>query len=63
MQWANFGRWGGTGTPGVPQSMGSQRVRHDWETELTMTLERIVRNKISTPREIVAVLSFYIGQG
>ena len=33
------------------------------ETELTMTLERIFRNKISTPREVVAVLHFYIGQG
>ena len=25
---------GGTGKPGVLQSMGSQRVRHDWATEL-----------------------------
>ena len=31
--WANFGRWWGTGRPGVLQSMGSQRVRHDWATE------------------------------
>ena len=31
--WANFGRWWGTGKPGVPQSIGSQRVRHDWVTE------------------------------
>ena len=27
------GRWWRTGKPGVPQSMKSQRVRHDWETE------------------------------
>ena len=33
MQWANFGRWGGTGMPGVLQSLRSQRVRHDWVTE------------------------------
>ena len=26
--WAGFGRWWGTGTPGVLPSMGSQRVRH-----------------------------------
>ena len=26
--WANFGRWWGTGRPGVLKSMGSQRVRH-----------------------------------
>ena len=31
--WANFGRWWGTGRPGVPQSMGLQKVRHDWATE------------------------------
>ena len=27
------GRWWGTGTPGVLQSMGSQGVRYDWATE------------------------------
>ena len=26
-----------TGRPGVLQSMGSQRVRHDWATELNWT--------------------------
>ena len=31
--WANFGRWWGTGRPGVLQSMESQRVGHDWLTE------------------------------
>ena len=31
--WANSGRWWGTGRPGVLQSMGSQRVGHDWVTE------------------------------
>ena len=31
--WANSGRWWGTGRPGVLQSMGSQRVGHDWATE------------------------------
>ena len=32
--WVNSGSWGWTGRPGVLQSMGSQRVRHDWATEL-----------------------------
>ena len=32
--WASSGSWWWTGKPGVLQSMGSQRVRHDWETEL-----------------------------
>ena len=31
--WANFGRWWGTQRPGMLQSMGSQRVRHDWVTQ------------------------------
>ena len=31
--WANSGRWWRTGKPGVLQSMGWQRVRHDWATE------------------------------
>ena len=32
--WVNSGIWGWTGKPGMLQSMGSQRVRHDWVTEL-----------------------------
>ena len=32
--WVNSGSWQWTGRPGVPQSMGSQRVGHVWETEL-----------------------------
>ena len=35
--WASFGSWWWTGKPGVLQSMGSQRVRHDWATELNWT--------------------------
>ena len=31
--WAISGRWWRTGKPGVLQPMGSQRVRHDWDTE------------------------------
>ena len=32
--WASSGSWWWTGKPGVLQSMGSQRVRHDCVTEL-----------------------------
>ena len=32
--WISSGSWGGTGRPGVLWFMGSQRVRHDWATEL-----------------------------
>ena len=31
--WASSGRWWRTGKPGVPQSMGPQRVGHNWVTE------------------------------
>ena len=31
--WASSGRWWSTGKPGVLQSMGLQRVGHDWVTE------------------------------
>ena len=31
--WANSRRWWRAGKPGVLQSMGLQRVRHDWATE------------------------------
>ena len=33
--WTSSGSWGRTGRPGVLQSMGSQRVRNHWATELT----------------------------
>ena len=36
--WVGSGSWWCTGTPGVLQSMGSQTVRHDWATELTLSL-------------------------
>ena len=32
--WVNSGSWWWTGRPGVLQSMGSQRVGHDWAAEL-----------------------------
>ena len=35
--WVNSRSWWWTGRPGVLQFMGSQRVRHDWATELNWT--------------------------
>ena len=32
--WVNSGRWWWTGRPGMLRFMGSQRVGHDWATEL-----------------------------
>ena len=36
--WVSFRSWWQTGKPGVLQSMGSQRVGHDWVTELNWTV-------------------------
>ena len=35
--WVNSGNWWWTGRLGILQSMGSQRVRHDWVTILNWT--------------------------
>ena len=35
--WVSSGSWWWTGRPGVLQLMGSQRVGHDWVTELNWT--------------------------
>ena len=37
--WVNSGSWWWTGRPGVLWFMGSQRVGHDWATELTKWTE------------------------
>ena len=40
--WVNSGSWWWTGRPGVLRFMGSQRVGHDWATELNWTTGRYV---------------------
>ena len=35
--WVSYGSWWWTGRPGMLQSMGLQRVRPDWATELNWT--------------------------
>ena len=43
--WVNSGSWWWIGRPGMLQSMGSQRVGHDWATELNWTeLNRLERH-------------------
>ena len=37
MSWVNSRSWWWTGKPGVLRFMGSQRVGHDWATELNWT--------------------------
>ena len=42
--WVNCGSWWWTGRPGVLRFMGSQRVGHDWVTELNWTEANIKAN-------------------
>ena len=45
--WVDSGSWWWTGRPGVLWFMGSQRVRHDWVTELNWTgTNQILSNMI-----------------
>ena len=43
--WVNSGSWWWTGKPGVLQSMGSQRVWHNWATKVNWTflLKHLIR--------------------
>ena len=41
--WVNSGSWWWTGRPGVLQSVGCQRVGHNWVTELNWTDEMLGR--------------------
>ena len=46
--WVNSRIWWWTERPGMLQSMGSQRVRHDWETKLNWDkIGRVVRSGAS----------------
>ena len=47
--WVNSGRWWWTGRPGVLQFMGSQRVRHDWATELNKISDMFLYNSQDSP--------------
>ena len=46
--WVNSGSWWWTGKPGLLQSMGLQRVGHNWATDLNWTkhMQKILENSI-----------------
>ena len=45
--WVSSGSWWWTGRPGVLQSMVSQRVRHNWVTELRLIRKKRVQAQIT----------------
>ena len=52
--WVNSGSWWWTGRPGVLRLMGSQRVGHDWATELNWISEfsKVAEYKINTQKSL-----------
>ena len=51
--WVNSGSWWWTGRPGMLLFMGSQRVGHDWATELNWTCTQkagLLENSLWEPR-------------
>ena len=54
--WARSGRWWWTGRPGMLQSMGSQRVEHDWVTELNCELMITQQNRFASPQNQAGLL-------
>ena len=55
--WVNSGSWWWTGRPGVLRFMRSQRVRYDWETELTDWLN--LQNNLGMPSVLYLCYSFF----
>ena len=62
--WASSGSWWWTGRPGVLQSMGSQRVRHDWATELSNVPPEagLGQGREMTALELIEIMLFPIFQ-
>ena len=57
--WASSRSWWWTGKPGVLQSMGSQRVGHDWATKL---IEGALDVTIMAPGKCVELTPFWQGK-
>ena len=56
--WVNSRSWWWTGRPGMLRFMGSQRVGHDWATELNWTFIKI---KCSEGKEVKMRASLMVG--
>ena len=51
--WVNSGSLRWTGRPGTLRFMGSQRVRHDWATELNWVFHNMSLGKLLAPSRIM----------
>ena len=63
--WVNSRRWWWTGRPGVLGFMGSQRVGHDWATELNGTeyfySRLVMSDSFATPWTVAHQIPLFIG--
>ena len=55
--WVNSGNWWWTGRPGVLQFIGSQRVGHDWVTELNWAGLQDFWTSLRSPNIIHSLIS------
>ena len=55
--WVISGSWWWTGRPGVLQSMGLQRLRHDWVTEVNWTEWGMAHSFIESDRAVIYMSS------
>ena len=58
--WVNSASWWWTGRPGVLQFMGSQRVGHDWVTELNWTDLNFKTIVCNSPQHLFVYLHFKV---
>ena len=56
--WESSGSWWWTGRPGVLQSMGSQRVRDDWVTEMNRIEGNIILLKMISDRFLLSLKTY-----
>ena len=57
--WASSGSWWWTGKCGVLQSMGSQRVRHDWTTMTSEDLAYLQHLTFFSPSQTLIVILLF----
>ena len=55
--WVNSRSWWWTGRPGMLQFMGSQRVIHNWTTELDWTEDSIIKTVWGSFKIFIAIIS------
>ena len=58
--WASSSSWWWTGKPGMLQSVGSQRFRHNWATELDWIVSKYIR--VQSSEKIKSISDKYMVQ-